>query len=142
MSDKPGPERSDRLDQEHGKPDTSGFGGFVRSFAYAFSGIKQAFSGERNIKVDVGFAIFAIIMCVVLRCTYIEWIIVILLIGLVIAAEMINTSIEAVVDLASPQYNPLAKRAKDVAAAAVLVLAITSAIVGIIIFVTAFLRLI
>jgi len=63
-----------------------------------------------------------------------EWYIVLLLIALMFALEMINTAIERVVDLASPNFHPLAKQAKDIAAGAVLVFALFSAIIGLLIF--------
>ncbi len=64
----------------------------------------------------------------------VEWLIIILAITLVIGAEMVNTAIEYVVDLASPEIHPLAKQAKDVAAGAVLVFAMASVIIGLLIF--------
>jgi len=111
-----------------------------RSFACAFSGIAQGF-GQRNMRIHLVVAVLAIIACAVLRCTAVEWAVVLVLIGLVIAAELFNTAIEAAVDLASPDIHPLAKRAKDVAAGAVLVLAITAVVVGLIIYIGAFMRL-
>ena len=111
-----------------------------RSFGYALSGIGQAL-GQRNMRIHVVIAVIAIVACALLRCTAIEWAIVLVLIGLVITGELINTSIEAAVDLASPDIHPLAKRAKDVAAGAVLVLAITAVVVGLIIYIGAFIRL-
>ena len=111
-----------------------------RSFACAFSGIAQGFA-QRNMRIHLTFAVIAIVACALLRCTVAEWAIVLVLIGLVIAAELFNTAIEATVDLASPDIHPLAKRAKDIAAGAVLVLAITAVIVGLIIYIGAFMRL-
>ena len=111
-----------------------------RSFACAFSGIAQGF-GQRNMRIHLVVAVLAIIACAVLRCTAVEWAIVLVLIGLVIAAELFNTAIEAAIDLASPDIHPLAKRGKDIAAGAVLVLAITAVVVGLIIYIGAFMRL-
>ena len=64
-----------------------------------------------------------------------EWIVIAFAIGLVLAAEAINSSIEALADLGSPEYNEAIKRTKDLAAGAVLILAITAAIVGLIVFI-------
>ena len=64
-----------------------------------------------------------------------EWIVIAFAIGLVLAAEAINSSIEALADLVSPEYNEAIKRTKDLAAGAVLILAITAAIVGLIVFI-------
>ena len=70
-----------------------------------------------------------------LKISYVEWLICLVLIGLVLMAEFFNTAIEYVVDLASPKIHPLAKAAKDTASAGVLMMAIISAIVGLVIFV-------
>lgn len=112
-----------------------------QSFGHAFSGIAQGALTQRNMRIHIVVAVIAILACAFLRCTVVEWAIVIAFIALVIAAELINTAIEALVDLASPDYHPLAKRAKDVAAGAVLVLAIAAVIAGLIIYISAFARL-
>ena len=78
--------------------------------------------------------IFVIIFGIVLKISKIEWIICIVLFGLVISSELMNTAIENTVDLITMEKNPKAKIAKDVAAGAVLVNAITSAIIGLLIF--------
>ena len=69
-----------------------------------------------------------------LQCTPQEWYILIILFGLVITSELINTAIETLTNLVSPEYHPLAKLAKDTAAGAVLVMSIAAAVIGIIIF--------
>lgn len=103
------------------------------SFRYAFSGIIAAFD-EQNMKIH-GFATIVVVVCGFLTgLNLLEWLILILTIALVIGAEMINTAIENVVDLASPDVHPLAKKAKDIAAGAVLLFAIASVIIGLIIF--------
>ena len=107
----------------------------VNSFKYAGQGIKQAYKGEQNLKIHTGIAILVIIFGFLLKISYHEWLVCLLLIGLVIMAEFINTAIEYVVDLASPNIHPLAKAAKDTASAGVLMMAIISAIIGLIIFV-------
>ena len=71
---------------------------------------------------------------VILEFPGLEWIAVILAIGLCMTAEAFNTAIESVVDLASPEQHPLAGRAKDVAAGAVLLAAMTAVVVGVIVF--------
>ena len=107
----------------------------VNSFKYAFTGIKTAYLGEQNLRIHTIMAILVIICGFLFKISYIEWFICLVLIGLVLMAEFFNTSIEYVVDLASPGINDLAKAAKDVASAGVLVMAIISAIIGLIIFV-------
>ena len=107
---------------------------FVRSFGYALEGFVTAVTTERNIKVQLCVGAAAVIAGVVLRIDALSWVLVVLCIGLVIFAELVNTSIEAVVDLATDEFRPLAKRAKDIAAASVYTLSITAAIVGVIVF--------
>lgn len=106
----------------------------VNSFKYAIQGIVSAFKSERNMKIHVLIMILVIIAGILLKINTFEWIICIILFGLVIGAEMFNTAIETVVDIAMPERNEKAKIAKDVSAGAVLVVAIASAIIGIIIF--------
>lgn len=105
----------------------------MKSFYYAFSGIIQSF-GEQNMRVHGLAVIVVVISGYFTRLSKIEWLILILIMAMVMAAEMINTAIESVVNLASPEIHPLAKKAKDVAAGAVLILAIASVIIGLIIF--------
>lgn len=108
------------------------------SFKYATEGIVTAFKTERNFKVMLLGAFVAILLGVFLRIDLLSWAIVIILIGLVLFSELINTAIETIVDLASPDYHHLAKRAKDIAAGAVFIFTISAAIVGIIIYARAF----
>ena len=105
------------------------------SFKYALEGIIYAFKYEQNIIVHTLVMILVIILGIVVKLNIYEWLICLILFGLVIATERINTSIEATVDLACKKKDPLAKIAKDTASGAVLIFAITSAIVGLIIFI-------
>ena len=107
----------------------------INSFKYAFEGIKQAYIGEQNMRIHFFMATLVIVFGFFLKISYIEWLVCLLLIGLVIMAEFINTAVEYVVDLASPKVHPLAKAAKDTASAGVLMMAIISACIGLIIFV-------
>lgn len=107
---------------------------FIRSFGYAIEGFRTAVATERNIKVQLLVGVLAIVAGVVLKIDALSWVLVLLCIGLVLFAELVNTSIEAIVDLATQDFHPLAKRAKDIAAASVFTLSITAAVVGIIVF--------
>ena len=107
---------------------------FFHSFTYPIKGLKYAYRNEQNIAVDVGIALLVIVFSFIFRVSLIEAAILALTIGLVIACELINTAIEATVDLVTEDYHPLAKVAKDTSAAAVFVFAIVSVIVGLIIF--------
>lgn len=106
----------------------------VNSFRYAFLGVIKSYHGEQNLKIHTFMAILVIIFGFFLQISYIEWLICLILIGLVLMAEFFNTAIEYVVDLASPKVHPLAKAAKDTASAGVLIIALISALVGFIIF--------
>ncbi|MDN0068130.1 diacylglycerol kinase family protein [Collinsella ihumii] len=107
---------------------------FIRSFGYALEGFVTAVRTERNIKVMLALGIAAVVVGCILKIDLLSWCLVALCFGLVIFAELVNTAIEAIVDLATQEYHPLAKRAKDIAAASVYTLSITAAIVGIIVF--------
>ncbi|MEY8436468.1 diacylglycerol kinase family protein [Atopobiaceae bacterium 24-176] len=112
-----------------------------KSFAFAIQGFCFAFTSERNIKVMAGGFAFCVVMGLLLRCTPVEWACLLIGCGVVLSAELFNTSIETLVDLVSPEYNTLAGRAKDIAAAAVYTLSVLVAVMGIVIFVTAALRM-
>lgn len=105
----------------------------TNSFIYAFKGIATAFK-EPNFKIHLIACITVIIAGFVFNISNIEWSIVIVCIGLVFAAEILNTAIEEIVDYISPERNIKAGIIKDLAAAMVLIISIASLIVGLIIF--------
>ena len=104
-----------------------------KSFGFAFYGIWTSLK-EQNMRIHIFCAVIVLIAGFLTGLTVTEWLILTLTIALVIGAEMINTAIESVVNLASPDIHPLAKQAKDVAAGAVLVFALASVIIGLLIF--------
>lgn len=106
----------------------------IKSFKYAFIGIFTALKTERNLLIHITIMTLVIIFGIIFKLGLLEWFILIILFIIVISAELFNTAIELVVDLASPEKHPLAKKAKDIAAGAVLVTAIGAAIIGIILF--------
>lgn len=106
---------------------------FWRSFGFAIQGFRFVLRSERNIKVMLGGFAFAVAAGLLVGLDAVEWGIVLLCCGAVLSAELINTSIETVVDLVSPEYHPLAGRAKDVAAAGVWVLCVFVAVVGLVV---------
>jgi diacylglycerol kinase len=110
---------------------------FRRSFGFAIQGFRTALRTERNIRVMIGAGIAAIVLGLVVGLDAASWAAILLSCGAVISAELINTSIETVVDLVSPEYHPLAGRAKDISAAAVWVLCVFVAVVGVVVFVNA-----
>ena len=107
----------------------------LKSFKFAFNGIKLLISKEHNAWIHCFAAVCVTIAGFCLDISSAEWIAVIFAIGTVLAAEAVNSSIEALADLVSPGYNEAIKKTKDMAAGAVLILAISAAIVGLIIFV-------
>lgn len=111
-----------------------GINRLVKSFTYAFDGLKYAFKYEQNILVHTLATILVIIAGIFFKISLTEWLVLALIIGLVIATELINTSIEATIDLITKEVHPLAKIAKDTAAAAVLVFGLTAIVIGCIIF--------
>ena len=111
-----------------------GINRLVKSFTYAFDGLKYAFKYEQNILIHTLATILVIIAGIFFKISLTEWLVLALIIGLVIATELINTSIEATIDLVTKDVHPLAKVAKDTAAAAVLVFGLTAIVIGCIIF--------
>jgi diacylglycerol kinase len=104
------------------------------SFGHAFDGLAEAINNEPNFRTHVLIALLATCLGIVLGLTKTEWLILALTIILVLIMELFNTAMEAIVDLVSPQIHPKAKVAKDVSAAAVLLSAIFSLIVGVYLF--------
>ena len=104
------------------------------AFGDAFCGIGSAISEERNVKIDLGFAVAAIILGFAFRIDPYEWLAVVICIAGTLGAEIMNAALESAVDLACPQIDPRAKRAKDCAAGAVLVWALISLVVAAIVF--------
>ena len=107
----------------------------TKSFGYAFEGIFTCIRKERNMKIHCVMAVLVVAAGVILGLSPVEWCICLGLLGLVMALELVNTAVEAVVDLVTGEYHPLAKIAKDTAAGAVLIAAIMAAAAGLIIFV-------
>ncbi len=105
----------------------------VKSFQYAFAGWWYVIRTQHNAWIHALVTIVIVILALWLQISRIEWAILILTVTAVWMAEFMNTAIEAVVDMASPEFNPLAKIAKDVAAAAVLVGAGGAVLIGLLI---------
>ncbi len=112
-----------------------------KSFGYAFEGIFTCIAKERNMKIHCLAVIIVVLLGTLLRLSVTEWCICLILFGLVMALELVNTSAEAIVDLVTEERKPLAKVAKDTAAGAVLIAAIMAAIIGAIIFIPKILEL-
>ena len=106
---------------------------FFRSVAYAWSGLVYMFLTQRNARLHLIGALAAIALATWLKIDSTRWAILLLTIGAVCAGETINTTVEALVDLLSPEWHERAKVAKDVSAGAVLLLAVTAIAVGLIV---------
>ncbi|OGM33505.1 hypothetical protein A2803_04905 [Candidatus Woesebacteria bacterium RIFCSPHIGHO2_01_FULL_44_21] len=112
----------------------SRFHSTARSFGYAFTGIKTAFKQEPNFQAHILIAVLVISAGVFSGLSTSDWLLLLYAIFFVLILELFNTSIEAIVNLVSPDIHPKAKIAKDVAAAAVLLAAIQAIIIGAVIF--------
>ena len=106
----------------------------IKSFQYAFRGIADLFQSQPNAKIHLVILILVIAVGIYFQLNLTEWICIIICSGMVLAGEATNTAIEYLTDLVSPDYHPLAGKAKDAAAAAVLLAAISAALVGVLIF--------
>ena len=111
----------------------------IHAFAHAWDGIKAILTEEPNCRVHALFTIVVILAGFLFKITLLEWAVILVAIGFVWAMEAINTAVEHTVDLCTSEYKPQAKAAKDAAAGAVLIAAVTSAILGFIIFLPKFL---
>lgn len=114
----------------------------LRSFGFAFKGLGYAFKTQQNFRIHCFAALVACTLGYLLHISGNEWQWVMLCIILMMVAELLNTAIEALVDLVSPGYNELAGHVKDVGAAAALVVALFSLATGVIIFVPKLLLLV
>ncbi len=107
----------------------------INSFKHAFNGLIDAYRTEQSVWIYIPVSLLVILAGFLLKISTTEWLIIILILGIILSLELINTALEAVVDLATEKYHPLAKKAKDTVSAAVLVFAITAVIIGLIIFI-------
>lgn len=112
----------------------------LRSFGYAFSGIAFLLRRQRNARIHAAITLVVIGLGIWLRLTGAQWAVLVLAMGLVWTAESVNTALENLVDLASPQVDPVAKSIKDLAAAAVLLAAIAAAAAGVLVLGPALVR--
>lgn len=106
---------------------------YVNKFRYAFAGLAHGLCHDHSIALQVALGALVLAVCIALQLTAMEWCCILIVIGAVIALEYINSALETIVGMVSPQYSEGAKKAKDYAAAAVLVMSLAAAAVGIII---------
>lgn len=110
---------------------------FIRSFDFAFQGMLQFFSKQRNAQIQTVLGIVAITLGFIVSISPYQWLLVLFCIGLVISLEMINSAIEIFCDMVTTDFHPKIKIIKDVAAGAVLVASIASLVIGLIVFIPA-----
>ena len=122
------------LMESKGRRKRLGFRRFLDSFKYSYQGLKYAYTNEQSMIVHLLATMIVIIGGIVFHISLTEWLFCIVMFGFVMGAELLNTAIEATVDMAMPDIHPLAKIAKDTASAAVGVLSLAAAGVGLIIF--------
>lgn len=106
----------------------------IKSFSYAFAGLKVLFCEEHNSWIHAVAAVMAIVAGFLFRISYMEWIAVLIVIGMVISAEILNSSLERTADFVKAERDDRKRDIKDLGAAAVLVCAIVAVLVGLIIF--------
>ena len=106
-----------------------------KSFFHAYAGIFACIKNERNMRIHCAFMIAVIMAGIFFEISVLEWVICFMLFAMVESLELVNTAIEATVDLVTEDRKPLAKLAKDAAAGAVLIAAMAAAVIGLIIFI-------
>ena len=106
----------------------------IRALKYAFNGLRYAVVNERNFRIEILCAIFTIALAFILKITMFAWLIIVINICFVLAAELFNTAIEKLADISCKEINPVIEIIKDVAASAVLITVLSALISGVIIF--------
>ena len=114
---------------------------FIKSFAYALRGMAQLFKSQPNARIELICAFMAIFCAIIFKIDFYEWLAILLCIALVLGLEGINTAVELLADKVHPGFDTEIGKAKDVAAAAVLIASVVAFIIGFIIFVPKFINL-
>lgn len=108
---------------------------FFNSFYYSVEGLKYAYRYEQSMLIHVIFTVIVVVLNIVLHVSGFEWLIMMLCIGMTLAAELINTAVEAAVDLVTLEIHPLAKIAKDCSSAATFVLSLMAIAIGLVVYI-------
>jgi diacylglycerol kinase len=106
----------------------------IKSFVDALEGLKHVLSTQQNARIHAAITLVVFLFAIVFKISRLEWIAIVLVIGLVWTAEIFNTAVEVIVDMVSPEHSQGARIIKDVSAGAVLVSALISILVGILVF--------
>ena len=107
----------------------------LRSFRYAFAGLRLLLREEHNARIHATITVLVVVAGIVLRVSPVEWGVLVICIGMVLAAEAFNSAIERIADYLTTERDERIRDIKDLAAGAVLLCAIAAAIVGLIVFV-------
>ncbi len=113
----------------------------IKSITHAFRGMRDLFRQEPNAKIHLLAAVLVVVVGIYFDISKMDWALVMIAIGMVLTAELFNTSIEELCNKVSPDYDPLIKKSKDFAAAGVLITALTAIIIGGIVFIPYFLKM-
>lgn len=113
----------------------------LKSFAYAFNGLRILFREEHNSRIHLFATVCVIVAGVLLKLSILEWVAIAFAVGLVFSGEILNSSIEDLADVVCPERDDRIKKVKDMAAAAVLVNAIAAATIGLLVFLPKIIRL-
>ncbi|MBQ3734217.1 MAG: diacylglycerol kinase family protein [Bacteroidales bacterium] len=106
----------------------------LKSFTYAFAGLKVLFREEHNSRIHLFATVCVVVAGVLLKISLLEWVAVAFAVGLVFSGEIFNSAVEDLSDVVCPERDERIKKVKDLAAAAVLVNAITAAVIGLLVF--------
>jgi len=109
-------------------------GSLASSFRYASAGLRLFFATQRNARIQAALGGVALALAAAVRLSRVEWAVLVLVIALVLILEAVNTALEVLVDLATAEYHPLAKQAKDLAAGAVWLASLAALAVGALLF--------
>lgn len=104
-------------------------------FHYAFNGLREVFKSEKNFRVHILATLLVVGFGFYFDISAMEWLAIVIVIGLVLSAEILNTAIEEVINYLKPDIHPTAKKIKDIAAAGVFAAAMSAVVVGLIIFI-------
>jgi len=118
-----------------------GFRRVLKSLKYSFEGLKYAYKYEQSMLIHVVFTVIAIVTGIILKITFIDWAIIFIASGSILAIELINTAIEAAIDLVTLEKRDLAKIAKDCGSAATFVMSVLSVIACLIVFMPYFVEI-
>lgn len=114
---------------------------FFNSFKYSIEGLKYAYRYEQSMFIHVIFTVIVLLFNIIFHVSGFEWLIMMICISMTLAAELLNTAIEAAVDLITLERNPLAKIAKDCSSAATFVLSLMAIAIGLVVYIPHFLEM-